>query len=138
MTVDRMNKIKEYFHIYDKDNDGYITYDDVVSIIRTLSHNPTEKELNEIIPKINEKRYDFSEYFEICGKFKKIHSLDNLLDGAKLFDKEGTGFLDVATVRYFMTNSKEKLPKEEVEEIISVLAKSGYININELVKYLYN
>ena len=42
MTVDRMNKIKEYFHIYDKDNDGYITYDDVVSIIRTLSHNPTD------------------------------------------------------------------------------------------------
>lgn len=134
----RINIIKESFHTYDKDNDGLITYEEVVSIIRGLSHNPQEKELNEIISD-KSKKYDYFETFDILNKFNnKVYTLENVLEDAKLFDREATGLISSSDVIHFMSNSAidEKIPLEELKEIIKVLDKNGKININELVKYL--
>lgn len=136
--TERINTIKEAFQIYDKDNDGYISYEELVSIVRAMSHNPTEKDLSDNIPDTN-KRYDFPEFFDIMNKFKKVHSLENVLDDAKLFDREGTGLLSSNDVYHIMTNtSGEKLSNDDIREIIKTLEKNGMININELVKYMYN
>mmetsp|Transcript_17048 Transcript_17048/g.17728 ORF Transcript_17048/g.17728 Transcript_17048/m.17728 type:complete len:104 (+) Transcript_17048:126-437(+) len=103
-----------------------------------MSHNPTEKDLSDHIPNTN-KKFDFAEFFEIMMKFKKVHSLENVLDDAKLFDREGTGLLSSSDVYHIMTNtSGEKMSVEEVKEIIKSLEKNGVININEIVKYMYN
>ncbi len=135
--TEKINIFKEAFHIYDKDNDGHITYEEVVSIVRAMSYNPTEKDLSDNIPD-QSKRYDFPEFFEIMMKFKKVHSLEQVLDDAKLFDREATGLLSSSDVYHIMTNtSGEKLPNDEIREIIKSLEKNGYININELVKYMY-
>ena len=135
----KLNIIKEAFQTYDKDNDGYITYEEVVSIIRAMSFNPQEKDLNEFIPEKN-KKYDFTEYYNVIMKFKKPHSLEDVLEDAKLFDREGTGLISSSDVIHFMStgNIDEKLPIEELKDIVRVLEKNGKININELIKYMSN
>ena len=41
--------IQETFSLFDRDNDGAITSPDVIKIVRSLGHNPTEKEIEVLL-----------------------------------------------------------------------------------------
>lgn len=138
--IDRINTIKEAFQVFDKDNDGFITYDEVVTIIRSMSYHPTEKELNDSIPG-SYKKYDFAEMFEIMTKFKKTHSLDYVyLKDKSYLNPNGDGTLFLKDTNYLLTGtgSNEKLSKEDAAEIFYKLQKNGQVNNIEFLKYFKN
>ena len=134
----RLNEIKTAFQIFDKDNDGFINYDEVVTIIRAMNHYPTDKDLAENVPDMN-KMYDFAEFFDIMSKFSKQVSIEKILDNSKQFDRDNNGLIMRTDLEFLFKESKEKIDSDEVEDIIAVLEKNkNTININELFKYLHN
>ena len=40
-------EFKEAFNVFDKDCDGFITTDELATVMRSLGHNPTKEELEE-------------------------------------------------------------------------------------------
>lgn len=138
----RINTIKDAFQTFDKDNDGYINYDEIVTIIRSMNYIPTEKELNDFIPD-RFKRYDFIEFFNIMNNFKSPVSLDFILDKAKLYDYEGNGTVIAPHMIHSMTTSGENISEEELtEEVFKKLTSSDIsnpntkVNINDIFKYM--
>ena len=49
-------EFKEAFNVFDKDCDGFITTDELATVMRSLGHNPTKEELD-------------AEYDRICRAF---------------------------------------------------------------------
>jgi calmodulin len=43
---------------------------------------------------------------------------DEIREAFRVFDKDGNGFISVAELRHIMGNLGDKMPKEEVEEMI--------------------
>ena len=48
-NVDTEDEIREAFRVFDKNNDGFISYEELKSMMSSLGETLTDKELNEMI-----------------------------------------------------------------------------------------
>ena len=51
MDEESLNQIKETFLLFDQDNDGYITKQELSTLLRALGKNLTDLEINNLITK---------------------------------------------------------------------------------------
>ena len=56
---------------------------------------------------------------------RRTYSEEELLDAFRIFDKEKRGFILVSELRHVMTNLGERLPEEEVDEMIQAMDEDG-------------
>ena len=42
-------EIQEIYSLFDKDNDGAIATREVIAVVRSLGHNPSEKQIRQLI-----------------------------------------------------------------------------------------
>ena len=49
MSEKQTKEYKEAFALFDKDKDGYISSDELATVMRSLGHNPTPTEVRELI-----------------------------------------------------------------------------------------
>lgn len=61
----------------------------------------------------------------MAKKMKDAGSETEIREAFKVFDKEGKGFISATYLRYIMTNLGDKLPDEEVDEMIFEVDKDG-------------
>ena len=52
------------------------------------------------------------------GKTTVLTSQSRIREAFRVFDKDGNGFISVAELRHIMGNLGDKLPEEDVEEMI--------------------
>ena len=60
--------LEQCFDLFDKDNDGFITIKELATVMRSLGHNPTEIELQEMIriyDRDESGTIDFPEFYEL-------------------------------------------------------------------------
>lgn len=62
-----VSELKEAFVLFDKDGDGKITYKELGTVMRTLGHNPTDSELQDMIQEVDAdgKPIQIIRYFNI-------------------------------------------------------------------------
>ena len=48
-TVDTEDEIREAFRVFDKNNDGFISHEELKSMMSSLGENLSDKEVNEMI-----------------------------------------------------------------------------------------
>lgn len=97
------------FKKFDKGNSGFIDSKDLGNMLRLLDFNPTERELRDMIDKLEEdplnpKGQFTKEGFLVCvsKKSRDPDTIDELLNAFKLFDKEGTGLLEEKELRFIL------------------------------------
>jgi len=97
------------FKKFDKGNTGFIESKDLGNMLRLLEFNPTERELRDMIDKLEEdptnpKGQISKEGFLVCvcKKSRDPDTIDELLNAFKLFDKEGTGLLEEKELRFIL------------------------------------
>lgn len=138
----KFQEIKEAFNVFDKDNDGFITIKELGTIMRSLGHNPTETELEEMI-KLYDKdesgTIDFSEFLDLMtNKMKETELEEQLIETFKVFDRDGNGLLSGTELKYVMAVVGESLTDQEVDELIKQadVDGDGFINYQEFVKMM--
>ena len=102
----RFQEIKEAFNVFDKDNDGFITIKELGTVMRSLGHNPTEMELQDMI-KLYDKdesgTIDFPEFLDLMTtKMKETELEEQLIETFKVFDRDGNGLLSGQELKYVM------------------------------------
>ena len=134
----RFQDIKEAFNVFDKDNDGFITIKELGTVMRSLGHNPTEMELQDMI-KLYDKdesgTIDFPEFLDLMTtKMKETELEEQLIETFKVFDRDGNGLLSGQELKYV----GEVLTDTEVDELIKQadVDGDGFINYQEFVKMM--
>ncbi|KAG2693751.1 hypothetical protein I3760_08G110600 [Carya illinoinensis] len=90
LTEDQVAEFREAFCLIDKDSDGYITMEELATIIQSLNENPTKEEVRDMIGEVDADgngTIDFEEFLNIMARKMKLrHVMINL--GERLTDEE--------------------------------------------------
>ncbi len=142
IMTEKFGDIKEAFNIFDKDNDGYITIKELGTVMRSLGHNPTETQLQEMIREYDRDEsgtIDFTEFFGLMlNKMKETELEENLIETFKVFDRDGNGLLSAQELKYVLRVVEAKISYESIEELIrqADVDGDGLINYQEFVRMM--
>ncbi|XP_076097658.1 neo-calmodulin-like isoform X4 [Mytilus galloprovincialis] len=106
---DKVREYREAFNLYDKDHDGVISTHKLGVILRSLGHNPTELEIQEMIDEVDHDRtgsVEFEDFLEVVMS-KDLDEEDHelaLKEAFKMFDRDGNGYIDADELRLCMMN----------------------------------
>jgi len=120
LSKEELEEYKEAFAYYDRDRDGKITAQEFGTVIRSLGHAPSQKQLAAIIKEIGENtKLDFPEFVTVAVKHQvKCGGLDEILEAFRVFDKDGAGLLPSSELKYSMVQLGEKLTDLEAEYML--------------------
>ncbi|KAI9221842.1 hypothetical protein BC828DRAFT_346723 [Blastocladiella britannica] len=133
-TEEQLQDHKEIFSLFDRRGTGVVEADQVGDLLRAIGANPTEAQVAEIVGTLpaDKKQISFEQFLEILGRpntFKPPGSTDDFIQGFAVFDKDGTGFISMAELRYVLTSLGEKLSDSDVDELLRYVevAKDGTV-----------
>ena len=103
---------KEAFQIFDKHSEGYISSNELGTIMSSLGFNISDEDLNEITNIYdndqNNNMIDFISFLGIISKKKEnIYKEEDLIDAFRIFDKEGNGKISSKELLYVNESSME-------------------------------
>ena len=134
---------KEAFQIFDKHSEGYISSNELGTIMSSLGFNISDEDLNEITNIYdndqNNNMIDFISFLEIISKKKEnIYKEEDLIDAFRIFDKEGNGKISSKELLYVMMSSGEDLNENYIKELIneSSIEHDEFIDYQKFVKLL--
>jgi len=143
LTPEQVAEFKEVFMLFDKDEDGVITFPEVIMVMKSLGQRPSDEELLEMVREVSEdKMYDtieFNEYLQMMSKQqKKGLTQDILKDAFRIFDKDDDGLISVEELRKIMKNMGDKMTDQELDEMLDAAdtKHDGMVNYTEFVMLL--
>ena len=134
---------KEAFQIFDKHSEGYISSNELGTIMSSLGFNISDEDLNEITNIYdndqNNNMIDFISFLGIISKKKgNIYKEEDLIDAFRIFDKEGNGKISSKELLYVMMSSGEDFNENYIKELISEssIEHDEFIDYQKFVKLL--
>ena len=120
---EKIAEYKECFNLYDQDNDGLISPDQVLVVMRSLGQSPTVREVNRLLAKTGKTKINFPEFLELMWQFtqKPRNAEQEIYTGFQMYDKEKTGRVSVKDLKHILTRTGEKLTSEELDFMLKNL-----------------
>lgn len=140
LLEEQKQEIREAFHLFDMNNDGYLDYHECKVAMRALGFEFSKSEILSII-----KEYDadnlnlikYTDFFNVMGvKILERNPLDEIKRAFKLFDEDGTGKISLRNLRRISRELGENLSDDELRAMINEfdLDEDGEINEEEFIK----
>ncbi|BFU24116.1 calmodulin, putative [Entamoeba histolytica HM-3:IMSS] len=118
-------KIRDCFNFYDRDYDGKIDVKQLGTLIRSLGCAPTEDEVNSYIKEFAIEGETFQiEQFELImerEQSKPDTREIKLRKAFEVFDQDKDGKIKASDLAHNLTTVGDKMTKEEVEKVFSIL-----------------
>ncbi|XP_065322302.1 myosin-2 essential light chain-like isoform X2 [Gordionus sp. m RMFG-2023] len=136
-------KLHETFNIFDTKGDGKIFYSQFGDVLRAMGQNPTELDVKKHAPLENhDERLSFDVFLPILLNFMKNSqppSIQDFIEGLRVFDKDNNGSMSSAELRHLLTTIGERLSEEEVEQLISGQEDpNGNVVYEDFIKMVMN
>jgi len=94
--------------LFDKDGDGKITTDELGPLMRSLSHNFTQDDVQEMIDEVDAngtRIMGFPEFSALLPRLMESNGAeDGLIKTFSAVDKDGAGFISAAELRFALTH----------------------------------
>lgn len=143
----QISELKEAFRLFDKDDKGEVTTQEIGSVLRNLGLFPTEKELQQMLKDIDidgDGTFSFKEFVLLMfntGNLTEISEEQEeaeLRDAFKVFDTAGNGYITNQDLRSVLQCLGEQLSEDEIEDMIEEvdIDGDGRINFTEFVASL--
>ena len=134
LKKERENELKEAFDMFDRDKDSMINKRELGCVLRSIGQEPSEQDLSDMladISKEDDSPLTFEDVMEIINKnLNGTEAEEELIEAFKVFDKEGNGLIPVGEFKHLMLTLGEKLPEEEVDEMIKEADPNNEGNVN--------
>ncbi|XP_072035022.1 myosin-2 essential light chain-like isoform X2 [Amphiura filiformis] len=144
LTEDQRHEYGDIFSLFDTKGDSKIDSTQVGDVIRALGQNPTEADIkkisNEMDPK-GDKRISFEEFipqFLAYSKRSTPGTVEDFIDGLRVFDRDGNGTISSAELRHVLSALGERLTDDEIDQLMQggVVDQQGEVNYEEFVKLM--
>ncbi|KAG8761361.1 hypothetical protein FRC14_004766 [Serendipita sp. 396] len=131
---------KVAFSLFDKDGDGKITTQELGEVMRSLGHNPTQRELLAMIAESDTNgngTIEYSEFLDMMARQKKDDEED-LMDVFKIFDRDRDGYISGSELKHVMLHLGDQMSDQEVDDLIweADTDRDGRISYKEFVKMM--
>jgi len=129
----------EAFLLFDKDNDGKLSIEDLGTVLRALGHCLTTADVKEIGQQLGTPTVDKAQFTKLLDtKFKAgpKNIEEPLIEAFKVFDRSGTGVIEVSELRHILTSLGEKLDPEMVDGVLKECDSDhdGKINVKDFLR----
>ena len=141
------NILQEYrdaFIMCDIDKDGYITAKELAHVMRSLNHEASDSQAEELFAEVDVGRngkIGLEEFVTLMNKRnKETDPEEEVINAFKVFDREGNGTISSIDLKYLMTTLGDKITEEEIDEMLrdADIDGDGYINYEEFVRMIMN
>ncbi|KAI8805815.1 calmodulin [Cladochytrium replicatum] len=140
---EQVSEFKEAFSLFDSDTDGFISYAELNTVVRSLGANITNAELAALAKAVDTDKsnnIDFAEFIEIMARANatKTDANAEVKQAFQVFDKGNKGFILASELRHVLTSLGEKLSNDEVNELIREIDVdgTGQIKFEAFSRYL--
>lgn len=125
--------------LFDSKGDGKISGRQLGDVLRAMGQNPTEAEVKKCgLHNDSDMRISFEMFLPVLqtvSKNKDTNTIEDFIEGFRVFDKEQNGTISSAELRHLLTSLGEKLLDEEVEQLLMGQDDAqGNVNYEEFVK----
>merc|ERR1711976_318155 len=130
VDVSRVEEWYAAFKIFDKNDDGHISCSELMAVLRSLQQDPSEKEIKQMICKLDENDSGQVEFPEFCKHMKEEfrnpeQKKDEIREAFRIFDKDGNNFISADELRSIMTCFGEPLTADEANDMIECADVNG-------------
>ena len=131
---------KEYtqaFEVFDKDKDGFVTRQELKTIMRSLGQNPSEDDIEEMMVTADanqDGKISYDEFMTlISNQIKSSEDVDEMSEAFAVFDVDKDGFITKSELRQVMNRLGENLTDAQLTAMIKEADtdNDGKISIKE-------
>ena len=143
LTEEDVEQVWDTFDNFDKLKDQTIEIGQLGPFLRWMNLNPTDKELKAYAREFDPTHKGIitrSNCTKIIDRTKLApDTYEELIGALKVFDKKGTGKIDVPELRYIMTKMGDGLDEDVIDDMIWELdpTEQGFITINQYANECY-
>lgn len=132
LSPEQIAEFQAAFDMFDEDGGGDISTKELGRVMTLLGWNPTRSELDEIIRHVDTDgthAINFEEFLNLMVSWikddKSKNSEDELKEAFRVFDKDGSGYIEWEELKYVMQGTGEPLTDEEVTAMMQEADKDG-------------
>ncbi|XP_020604363.1 calmodulin-beta-like [Orbicella faveolata] len=146
-----ITEFREAFSLFDRDDDGTITTDELGTVMENLGLNSTREELDDMIREVDEDgattlpptttqmpttsgsgAVDFEEFCVLMERKLAQETQSEILDLFRVWDLSGEGIIESGELRCLLNRIPERLTRKEID----LLVKQADTKKNEFVKMM--
>ncbi|XP_060568182.1 calmodulin-A-like [Ruditapes philippinarum] len=141
-TDEQLQEFKEAFHLFDKDGDNTITTPELLTVMKSLGHNPSRDDIIEMIKEVDSNgngKIEFSEFLTLMEKNMSSFESEDLIKGAfSVIDPHGEGYITLQGLRQVVHDLGLDFTDEEMRDMIEEADPTGdgRVNLEDFVKMM--
>ena len=138
---ERTYELRCAFNLFDLDNDGKITLEELGAIFSVMGEALTYKELEANSEAMDKDYITFDDFcFVMNSKMSNNATGRELAEAFKVFDREGNGYITSQELKHVMLKVADELSEEEVDAMIKQadVNGDGQIEYEEFIALLMN
>lgn len=128
-TDEQIQEYREAFNLFDKDGDGNISTPELLTVMRSLGHNPSQDDIMDMIKEVDKNgngKIEFNEFLLLMDKKMKAFESEELIREAfEVIDTTGEGYITLTKLRHVVQDLGLNLTDEEMDEMILEADPSG-------------
>ncbi|KAG5720450.1 hypothetical protein E4T56_gene7114 [Termitomyces sp. T112] len=141
LTPDQIAEFREIFALFDKDDDGTITQEELGIVMRKLGQTPTDNDLRELIREVdtnNNGTIDFDEFLALMSHKFSVGDIDEVEAAFNVFDRDRNGFISTEELELVLQSLNIKLTERELKRMMEEadLNGDGVISLDEFKKMM--
>jgi calmodulin len=116
LTEQEITDFKQAFQIFDTNNDGLISTNDLGIGLRNIGQNPTEAELQQMVQDLSKNENGMISFEELLASIQVNDTLETReKEIFKILDRKEQGFLTVEDLRHMIKSSGLDISEQEIE-----------------------
>lgn len=132
---------KNAFDAFDEDRDDLVETSEIGKLLRAVGFNPMPEEVQDMMEDIDAPKFDFKTFMYIVYRHaRECDPEQELIDAFKVFDKDGSGKINVNTIREILKNLKQPFTDDQINELLAqaqnIIDKNNNVKYSEFVKVM--